>query len=231
MSVRNRLIVSKSNQNSPSRKVRTVLSFRKSKNTLDNSESQYVSRAGYKLKYANQFFKYNFKNKIVLDIGSSTGGFTDYALQNGAGMIFAVEIGTNQMHPTIKSNPKVFLYEKTDFLNFLSPIDIPVSVILADVSFISLTKILKSAILNKWASNSTDFLVMLKPQFEAPDSFLKNGILKNSSYRRRIISDFELWLKKNNFIIIKKRDNHLAGKNGNIERFYHLKYVNHKRVK
>ena len=95
-------------------------------------------------------------------------------------------------------------------------------VILADVSFISLKKVLLHAKKNL-VGNHTEFLVMLKPQFEAKPEQLNNGIVKNETIRRQIIKDFEQWLKQNNFLIINKRDNDLKGKNGNQERFYYLK--------
>lgn len=95
-------------------------------------------------------------------------------------------------------------------------------VILADVSFVSLKKVLLHAKYNL-ASINTDFLVMLKPQFEAKSFELKRGVVKNEAIRRGIIKEFEAWLKKQGFIIVKKRDNDLAGRNGNLERFYLLK--------
>lgn len=94
--------------------------------------------------------------------------------------------------------------------------------ILADVSFVSLRKVLLHAKYNI-ASLDTDFLVMLKPQFEAKPFELKRGIVKNEKIRRDLIRDFESWLKTQGFIIVKKRDNDFAGRNGNLERFYLLK--------
>ena len=178
------------------------------------------SRGYYKIKGASRAFNFdsNFKDKIVLDIGSSTGGFTEYALEQGAKKVIAVEKGTNQMKSPLRGDPRIELHEKTDIFNFTCSPD----VVLADVSFISLTKVLKYAKMNLSRSD-TDFLVMLKPQFEAEDKDLNNGIIKNETIRRDIIKRFEQWLKSNNFIIIKKRDNVLHGKHGNIERFYHLR--------
>ena len=95
-------------------------------------------------------------------------------------------------------------------------------VILADVSFISLKKVLLHAKYHI-ASLDTDFLVMLKPQFEAKPFELKRGVVKNEAIRRGIVKEFEAWLKTQGFIIVKKRDNDLAGRNGNLERFYLLK--------
>ncbi len=161
-----------------------------------------------------------FKDKIVLDIGSSTGGFTEYALRNGAKKVIAVEKGTNQMAKPLRYDPRVELHEKTDILKFECAPD----VILADVSFTSLRPILLH-VRDKIATDKTEMLIMLKPQFEAEPRQLVNGVVKNEKMRREIIKKFEQWLKQNGFIIVKKRDNTLAGKNGNVERFYLLKKV------
>ena len=123
------------------------------------------------------------------------------------------------MKSPLRDNPKVDLHEKTDIFDvtFVAP-----DVIVADVSFISLTKVLKYAKM-KLTRSDTDFLVMLKPQFEATPKDLRNGIVKNETIRRAIIKKFELWLTQNKFIIINKKDNDEKGRHGNIERFYWLK--------
>ena len=176
------------------------------------------NRGYYKIKGAADAFNFDFKNKVVLDIGSSTGGFTQYALDHGAKKVIAVEKGTNQMQSPLCHDHRVELHEKTDIFDFTATPE----VIVADVSFISLTKILKYA-KTHLSSKDTDFLVMLKPQFEANPTQLHNGIVKNETIRRNIIKNFESWLKQNQFLIIKKRDNDLRGKTGNRERFYWLK--------
>lgn len=175
---------------------------------------------GYiKLSDATRFFGFDFKGKVVLDIGSSTGGFTELALKHGAKKVIAVEKGTNQMKSPLRYDPRVELHEKTDIFDFKTQ---EPDVIVADVSFLSLTKILKYTKIHLSRSD-TDFLVMLKPQFEAKPYQLNKGVVKNEKIRREIIKNFEQWLKQNGFIVIKKRDNDLAGKNGNLERFYYLK--------
>ena len=175
---------------------------------------------GYqKLADAISAFDFDFKDQTVLDIGSSTGGFTECALDHGAKRVIAVEKGTNQMQPPLRFDPRVDLHEKTDIFGF-EPSSKP-DVIIADVSFTSLTKVLKYAKLNL-ARPMTQFLVMLKPQFEATPAQLSRGVVKNAKIRRDIIKHFEQWLKQNNFLIIKKRDNDLPGKTGNLERFYWL---------
>ncbi|MDO4978613.1 MAG: SAM-dependent methyltransferase [Candidatus Saccharibacteria bacterium] len=179
-----------------------------------------VSRAHEKIADAAEAFRYDFRGKVALDIGSSTGGFTEYALSRGAKKVIAVEKGTNQMKAPLRFDSRINLHEKTDIFEF-EPNE-KIDVIMADVSFISLKQVLAYA-KTHIASSNTDFLVMLKPQFEAKDADLKKGIVKNEKIRREIIKDFEAWLKNNKFLCVNKRDNILAGKNGNVERFYLLK--------
>ncbi|MBR2861965.1 MAG: hypothetical protein IKB97_00160 [Bacteroidaceae bacterium] len=178
-----------------------------------------VSRAEHKIENASSAFHFVFKDKIVLDIGSSTGGFTEYALSKGAKKVVAVEKGTKQMKAPLRFDPRIELHEKTDIFEFRT--DEKIDVILADVSFISLTGVLVYAKENL-ASVGTEFLVMLKPQFEAEEKQLWRGVVKNEKMRREIIKKFEQWLMQNGFIVKNKRDNTLAGKNGNLERFYYL---------
>ena len=196
-----------------------------------------VSRAENKLAGAAQAFSYDFRGKTVLDIGSSTGGFTEYALLRGAKKVIAIEKGTKQMKAPLRFDPLIDLREKTDIFSVTrsslsrdqdesdeneSKTDTRIDTILADVSFISLKQVLLHA-KKQLTYPQTDFLVMLKPQFEARPFQLKNGVVKNETIRRDIIKDFEAWLKNNGFLIVNKRDNTLAGKNGNLERFYFLK--------
>lgn len=202
-----------------------------------------VGRAELKLAEAAQAFGYDFRGKVALDIGSSTGGFTEYALRQGAKKVIAIEKGTRQMKAPLRDDPRVYLHEKTDFLeigskNGDSPEDsrdlrgrnrvelvtpLQVDVVLADVSFVSLEKILAKA--KEIVDKNADYLVMLKPQFEARPEQLVKGVVKNEKMRREIIRKFEEWLRRNGFYIVKKRDNELVGKNGNRERFYYLKNV------
>lgn len=201
-----------------------------------NVKNSLVSRAGEKLAGAAQAFSYDFRGKTVLDIGSSTGGFTEVALKMGAEKVYAVEKGTRQMKAPLRFDSRISLYEKTDiFDTMVSEKDFLVDgdkkqgtkkflfdTIVADVSFVSLTKVLAYAKIYL-ACHETDFLVMLKPQFEATEKQLNKGVVKNEKIRREIVGNFEKWLKNHGFLIVKKRDNTLAGKNGNLERFYWLK--------
>ena len=184
-----------------------------------SAANRFVSRAEGKLEGAVRAFRYDFRNKTVLDIGSSTGGFTELALKLGAKKVIAIEKGTNQMKAPLRFDMRVDLHEKTDFFDVtdLEAVD----TVVADVSFVSLTKILAHA--QKIVNKKADFLVMLKPQFEAEPSQLVKGVVKNEKMRREILKKFENWLKNNGFLVVDKRDNDVAGKKGNIERFYLLK--------
>ncbi|MBR2658491.1 hypothetical protein IKD57_01155 [Candidatus Saccharibacteria bacterium] len=175
---------------------------------------------GYvKLSEAVGAFNFVFKDKIVLDIGSSTGGFTEYALNHGAKRVIAVEKGSHQMKAPLRFDPRIELHEKQDIFDF--KLSKEINVVVADVSFLSLTKVLEYLKYNL-PNREADMLMMLKPQFEAREDQLTKGIVKNEKIRRDIIKNFEQWLKQNDFLIIKKRDNATHGRHGNIERFYHL---------
>ncbi|HEU4715287.1 MAG TPA: TlyA family RNA methyltransferase [Candidatus Saccharimonadales bacterium] len=186
------------------------------------AEEQYVSRAGLKLASVAQLLKLDFRGKTVLDVGSSTGGFTDYALKHGAKKVFAVDVGTDQLHPSLRGNPAIELHEKTDIRDFYLPEEKP-DIIVIDVSFISLREILPHLAKNLCGEN-TMIAAMLKPQFEAGKHQTNKGIIKNDAVRRQILKDFEMWAKQY-FTVQDKRDSEVAGTKGNRERFYLLRLL------
>lgn len=179
---------------------------------------QYVSRAGLKLASVAQLLKLDFRDKIVLDVGSSTGGFTDYALRHGAKKVYAVDVGTDQLHPSLRDNPQIELHEKTDIRDFY--IDEKPDIIVIDVSFISLREILPH-IARELMKEATIIAAMVKPQFEAGRDQVNKGVIKNDAVRRQILKDFEAWSKEY-FVTQDKRDSDVAGAKGNQERFYLL---------
>ena len=181
-------------------------------------KERYVSRAALKLESVARKLGLDFKGMTVLDVGSSTGGFTDYALQHGAQRIIAVDVGTQQLHHSLQANPKVELHEKTDIREFETKENL--NIILIDVSFISLRQILPAV--GRLADENTQIVAMLKPQFESNPKDIHKGIIKNDSIRRQILKDFEHWVN-NYFVIRDKKDSEVAGARGNRERFYLLK--------
>lgn len=182
-------------------------------------DEQYVSRAGLKLASVAQILKLDFRDKMVLDVGSSTGGFTDYALRRGAKLVFAVDVGTDQLHPSLQGHPKIHLHEKTDIRDFYLRKDRP-DIVVIDVSFISLRDILPH-IARELVNEKSQIVAMVKPQFEAGKGQTNKGIIKNDAVRRQILKDFEFWAK-DLFFIVDKRDSDVAGAKGNQERFYLL---------
>ena len=183
------------------------------------AQEQYVSRAALKLASVAEALKLDFEGKIVLDVGSSTGGFTDYALKHGAKKVIAVEVGTNQLHPSLRDNPTIELHEKTDIRDFKT--EQAIDIVVADVSFISLREILPAVA--ELVSRQTQLVMMVKPQFEAGQSQQKHkGVIKNDKMRREILKDFENWAAKQ-FVILDKADSAVSGAKGNQERFYLLR--------
>ena len=183
---------------------------------LDQPE-QFVSRAGLKLASVADKLAVDFRGKTVLDVGSSTGGFTDYALSRGARRVICVDVGTDQLHPKLRRDTRVELHEKTDIRDFAT--DQLVDIILIDVSFISLREVMPH--LAELATRQTQVVAMVKPQFETGNRLKNRGVIKNDTERRRILHDFEQWVKRY-FLLRAKADSAVAGARGNRERFYLL---------
>jgi 23S rRNA (cytidine1920-2'-O)/16S rRNA (cytidine1409-2'-O)-methyltransferase len=183
-------------------------------------QERYVSRAALKLASVAESLKLDFRRKIVLDIGSSTGGFTDYSLQHGATRVIAVEVGTQQLHPSLRGNPQIELHEQTDIRHITVLSTVP-DIVVIDVSFISLREILPHLL--TLIGKQTVVIAMVKPQFEAQQSALKHkGVIKNDNMRRHILKDFEAWAQ-HSWMIEDKADSVVKGAKGNRERFYVLK--------
>lgn len=180
------------------------------------AQEKYVSRAGLKLASVAKLLHVDFTGATVLDVGSSTGGFTDYSLQHGASRVIAVDVGTEQLHPSLRRDKRIELHEKTDIRDFHT--DQRIDIVVIDVSFISLRDILPSV---ARIAPKARIVAMLKPQFEAGRDQINKGIIKNDSVRRSILKDFETWAK-GYFVVADKRDSDVAGSKGNLERFYLL---------
>ena len=184
-------------------------------------KNPYVSRAGLKLASVAKFFDVNFKDKVVLDVGSSTGGFTDFALQNGAKKVVAVDVGTAQMHPKLSGDKRVSLHEKTDirlfatetkYRKFLETADI----ILIDVSFISLREVLPQ--ISKLTTQNTQILAMCKPQFEAGrEEVGKGGVVRDADVHNRVCNEVETWLTDIGWAVEGLTESPIKGPEGNVE--------------
>lgn len=155
----------------------------------------YVSKGGYKLKKALNIFKVDVSNKIAMDIGSSTGGFTDCLLQEGAKKVYAVDVGKGLLHEKLRKDPRVIVKEGIN-ARYLKEADIPekVDIITIDVSFISLLKIFP--VLKPFLNEDTKVIALIKPQFEAtPKDVSRGGIVKNIDVHIRIIENIKNTLK------------------------------------
>lgn len=185
--------------------------------------AQYVSRGGDKLASVADKLKLDFRKKIVLDVGSSTGGFTDYALQNGATKVYCVDVGTGQLDWKLRNDERVVVMERTDIRDVATLPD-SIGIVVIDVSFISLN-IIMPAVVNLINKN-TQVVAMAKPHFEADYATASKhrGVIKNDKIRREILKKVEAELK-NWFTIVDKADSGVLGRKGNKERFYLLSPV------
>ena len=177
-----------------------------------------VSRAAGKLAPVLATWNVSVEDKVVLDVGASTGGFTQTVLEAGARNVIAVDVGHGQLAWSLRNDPRVINLEKTDIRKFQTKQKI--DIVLIDVSFISLRLILPN--IEKLIPKQTQIIAMVKPQFEAGASRLNKGVIKNDSQRRKILLDFEIWAKQN-WLVLDKADSQVAGAKGNVERFYLLK--------
>lgn len=183
------------------------------------SSSLYVSRAGEKLASVAERFKLDLFGKVVLDVGSSTGGFSDYCLQDGAARVYAVDVGNNQLAYKLRIDPRVVVMERTDIRRASLPEQAEIAVV--DVSFVSLTKVLESvACLVKLGGA---IIAMAKPQFEADKATADRfqGVISDETVRQQILVGLRDWLEPR-FEIVDEADSGLAGTQGNLEHFYLL---------
>lgn len=148
----------------------------------------YVSRGGLKLKKAIDTFDLDFKDKVILDIGASTGGFTDCCLQNGARLVYAVDVGTNQLDWKLRNHNQVVSIENKH-INDLEKNEIKdeIDIIVMDISFISIKKVLHK--IKEFLSENSYAVFLIKPQFEAEKEYIDKGIVKNIEIHKKIIID------------------------------------------
>ena len=182
----------------------------------ENDKLKYVSRGGLKLDKAINTFNIDMTNKKVMDIGSSTGGFSDCALKHGASHIVAVDVGTNLMHESLRNDPRIDLHEQTNFKEFDSKFFKDIDIAVCDVSFISLKKII-----DKIASENVklDMVCLIKPQFECGKEIADKykGIILNKQIHIDIIKDMINYFNDKGFYIKNLTSSPIRGGDGNIE--------------
>ncbi len=187
---------------------------------------KFVSRGGYKLDKAVSVFPIDLKDRICMDVGASTGGFTDCMLQNGAAFVYAVDVGTNQLAWKLRQDERVRSMEKTN-IRYVTPEDIGelVDFVSIDVAFISLTKVLEpvKALMKEGAS----MVCLIKPQFEAGrEKVGKKGVVRDPAVHRDVIESIISYTGSLGFAICGLDFSPIRGPEGNIEYLLYIKKEN-----
>ena len=183
----------------------------------------YVSRGGFKLEKALETFDVDVKGKVCTDVGSSTGGFTDCMLQNGAAKVFAIDVGRGQLDWKLRNDPRVICMEKTN-IRYVAPEDIGETVDFSsiDVSFISLTKVLGP--IRDYLSDEGEIVALIKPQFEAGrEKVGKKGVVREKSTHREVLEKIMDFAMSIGFDLCALEFSPIKGPEGNIEYLIHLK--------
>ncbi len=183
----------------------------------------YVSRGGLKLEKALANFDVTVDGKVCTDVGSSTGGFTDCMLQNGAVKVFAIDVGRGQLDWKLRQDPRVVCMEKTN-IRYVTPEDIgePIAFSSIDVSFISLTKVLEP--IRNYLTPDGEIVALIKPQFEAGrEKVGKKGVVREKSTHREVIEKVAQYAQSIGFEIKNIDFSPIRGPEGNIEYLIHLK--------
>ncbi|HEY4586510.1 MAG TPA: TlyA family RNA methyltransferase [Brevundimonas sp.] len=179
---------------------------------------RWVGRGALKLERALDLWPVAVEGRVVLDVGASTGGFTEVCLDRGAARVFAVDVGTGQLHQTVAADPRVVNLEKTDARD-LTPqlITEAPSLIVCDASFISLLKVLPVAL--ELAVSGADLITLVKPQFEAegPKAVGKKGVVKDPEAHAAAVTRVRDWLEAGGWSVREVADSPIAGGDGNVE--------------
>ncbi len=195
--------------------------------TVKGDTCPYVSRGGYKLEKALKEFNINLKDKIMVDIGASTGGFTDCALQNGAKLVYAVDVGYNQLDWKMRSHKQVISIERCNFRYATADLfteGLPEFATI-DVSFISLKLILP--VVKSILMENGEVVALIKPQFEAGRELVeKNGIVKDKKVHLSVINEILTFCRSIGFSVLNLTYSPIKGTEGNIEFLIHLKNDN-----
>jgi 23S rRNA (cytidine1920-2'-O)/16S rRNA (cytidine1409-2'-O)-methyltransferase len=178
----------------------------------------FVSRGGVKLAGALEQYPIEIEGHVCLDVGASTGGFTEVLLANGANLVFSIDVGREQLHPSLRGHPKIVSMEETDIRSFEGKrLPMRPDVVVIDVSFISLKAVLPVAL--SLAAAPMRMLALIKPQFEAPRKHSKRGIIRNATVHQEICDDIVAFVASQGCTGIQVFPSSIAGRDGNIEFF------------
>lgn len=205
----------------PGEKVKTDIPL-----TIKGKTLPYVSRGGLKLEKALNAFKIDMKERILLDIGASTGGFTDCALQSGAKLSYALDVGYNQLAWKLRNDSRVIVMERTNF-RYVKPSDLTAeqpNIATIDVSFISLKLIFPP--LKELLMQNSDIIALVKPQFEAgKDQVGKKGIVRDAKIHELVLTNVIEFALKEGYSFQNLSYSPITGGEGNIEFLLHLKWL------
>lgn len=177
----------------------------------------WVSRGGIKLDHGLDHFGFDVAGACALDVGSSTGGFTDVLLSRGAARVYAVDVGTNQLAWKLRQDPRVIVHEQTNARN-LTPEIIPelVDIVTCDASFISLAKVLGAAL--DLAKPGAKLVALVKPQFEAGrEEVGKGGVVRDPTVHQRVCTEAKGWIESRGWTVIGIVESPITGPEGNRE--------------
>jgi 23S rRNA (cytidine1920-2'-O)/16S rRNA (cytidine1409-2'-O)-methyltransferase len=180
-------------------------------------EHPWVSRGGIKLAHALDRFGWDVTGAVALDVGSSTGGFTDVLLQKGAAKVFAVDVGTNQLAWKLRQDPRVIVHEQTN-ARYLTDevVNEPVDLIVCDASFIGLAKVLDAAL--GFARPDGRLIALVKPQFEAERSEIgKGGVVRDPAVHERVCAAAAAWIEGRGWTVEGIAESPITGPEGNVE--------------
>jgi 23S rRNA (cytidine1920-2'-O)/16S rRNA (cytidine1409-2'-O)-methyltransferase len=180
-------------------------------------EHPWVSRGGVKLAHALDHFGWDVAGSVALDVGSSTGGFTDVLLQRGAARVFAVDVGTNQLAWKLRQDPRVSVHEKTN-ARYLTDETVtePPDLVVCDASFIALAKVLDRAL--DLAKPGARLIALVKPQFEAERSEIgKGGVVRDPAVHARVCDEAAEWVRSKGCEVVGVTKSPITGPEGNVE--------------
>jgi len=180
-------------------------------------EHPWVSRGGVKLAHALEHFDWDVAGAVALDVGSSTGGFTDVLLEKGAAKVFAVDVGTNQLAWKLRQDPRVAVHEQTNARYLTDDIVTePVDIVVCDASFISLAKVLDTAL--DFAKPGGRLVALVKPQFEAERGEIgKGGVVRDPEVHERVCRAAAQWVESRGWTVAGVVQSPITGPEGNVE--------------
>ena len=185
--------------------------------TVKGRDHPWVSRGGVKLDHGLTHFGFDVAGAVALDVGSSTGGFTDVLLSRGAAKVYAVDVGTNQLAWKLRNDPRVMVHEKTNARTLdATIIPEPVDIIVCDASFIALSKVLDAAL--DLAKPRAKLVALVKPQFEAGRSEIgKGGVVRDPEVHQRVCDEAVAWVASKGWDVLGVTPSPITGPEGNVE--------------